>query len=63
MEVQSQSEFYLVGGAARALNVCEQTVRDWEREGKLRGTRTENGFRLFTSEEIARVKAERELEK
>lgn len=46
--------------AARTLNVSEKTVRAMERRGELPAERTEGGVRLFRSEDVDRLKAERE---
>jgi predicted site-specific integrase-resolvase len=63
MEAETQSsKFYLVSEAARALDVCGLTIRNWERDGKIRAARTQAGFRIFTDVEIARVRAEREAQ-
>lgn len=46
-----------VGDTARLLGVSVPTIRRWESEGKIHGTRTLGGQRRFTRAEIARVKA------
>ena len=54
-----QDRFYLTSEAARALDVCGLTIRNWERDGKIRASRSQAGFRIFTGAEIERVKEER----
>ncbi len=58
--VEIQDRFYLTSEAARALDVCGLTIRNWERDGKIRAGRSQSGFRIFTGAEIDRVRAERE---
>jgi len=50
---------YRIGEAAGMLGVRVETVRRWEREGKLTTTRTSGGQRLIPSAEVARLLAER----
>lgn len=47
--------------AARILEVAPETVRHWERIGRLPALKTERGVRLFNREDVLRLKAEREL--
>lgn len=56
------SESYRIGLAAKTLGVRVETLRRWEREGKLRTTRTPGGQRLIPAEEVARLLAERMTE-
>jgi len=51
---------YRIGEAAGMLGVRVETVRRWEREGKLTTTRTPGGQRLIPSAEVARLLGERE---
>lgn len=46
-----------IGDTARLLGVSVPTIRRWESEGKIAGTRTLGGQRRFTRAEIERVKA------
>lgn len=46
-----------VGDVARMLGVSVPTIRRWEAEGKISGTRTLGGQRRFARSEIERVKA------
>lgn len=46
-----------IGDTARLLGVSVPTIRRWESEGKIAGTRTLGGQRRFARAEIDRVKA------
>ncbi len=48
-----------VSDAARILEVCVPTIRNWVRAGKLNAMRTPSGQRLFLREEIERLARER----
>jgi molybdopterin-binding protein len=50
---------YRIGEAAAALGVRVETLRRWEREGKLRTRRTVGGQRQVPASEVARLLAER----
>jgi molybdopterin-binding protein len=50
---------YRIGDAAATLGVRVETLRRWEREGKLRTERTAGGQRLVPAPEVARLLAER----
>ena len=50
---------YRIGEAARLLGVRVETVRRWERDGKVRTSRTTGGQREVPAEEVARLLAER----
>jgi len=50
---------YRIGEAAEILGVRVETLRRWEREGKLTPVRSEGGQRLVPAAEIARLLAER----
>jgi molybdopterin-binding protein len=50
---------YRIGEAAEMLGVRVETLRRWERAGKLRTTRTEGGQRLVPASEVARLLGER----
>jgi molybdopterin-binding protein len=51
-------EMYRIGEAAELLGVRVETLRRWEREGKLTTTRTSGGQRLVAAAEVARMLAE-----
>lgn len=52
-------ETYRIGEAAEVLGVRVETLRRWERAGKLRTERTGGGQRRIPSSEVARLLAER----
>lgn len=43
--------------AARLIGVHPQTVRTWERSGVIAPTRRRRGIRVFTEDDIRRIKA------
>ena len=49
---------YRIGEAASMLGVRVETLRRWEREGKLSTTRTAGGQRTVAASEVARLLAE-----
>jgi molybdopterin-binding protein len=51
-------ESYRIGEAAELLGVRVETLRRWERDGKLRTTRTSGGQRRVAAAEVARLIAE-----
>ena len=53
-------EFFGTSYVARALQVCEATVRLMFQRGELNGVRGPNGTRLFTREQIEAAKARRD---
>ena len=53
------SDTYRIGEAAAALSVRVETLRRWERDGKLSTTRTEGGQRVVRASEVARLLTER----
>jgi molybdopterin-binding protein len=55
----AMAESYRIGEAAAVLGVRVETVRRWEREGKVRTARTAGGQRRVPASEIARLLAER----
>ena len=50
---------YRIGDAARVLGVRVETLRRWERDGKLRTTRSSGGHRRVPADEVARLLDER----
>ena len=48
---------YSIQEAAGFLNVSPQTMRRWEREGKLTSARTPGNHRVFTTKDIQNIKA------
>ena len=53
----SMPEDYRIGEAAALLGVRVETLRRWERDGKLRSERTSGGQRLIPSAEVTRLLA------
>jgi molybdopterin-binding protein len=53
------AEAYRIGEAAAILGVRVETLRRWEREGKLKTRRTAGGQRLVAASEVARLLSER----
>lgn len=51
------ADSYRIGEAAEMLGVRVETLRRWERDGRLRTTRTKGGQRLVAGKEIARLLA------
>jgi excisionase family DNA binding protein len=43
------------GAVARRLRKSEQTVRRWERDGRLKAERTEAGLRIFNADSVAEL--------
>lgn len=50
---------YRIGEAAAMLGVRVETLRRWEREGRLASSRTSGGQRLIPAPEVARLLSER----
>jgi len=54
---------YRIGRAAEAIGVRVETLRRWERDGKITTVRTPGGQRLVPAAEVARLLAERRAER
>jgi molybdopterin-binding protein len=54
---------YRIGQAAEAIGVRVETLRRWERDGKLITVRTAGGQRRIPATEVARLVAERRAER
>lgn len=52
-----ESEWVSAGDAARELGVAIETLRRWEREGRISAARTAGGHRRFRVEDIRRMQA------
>ena len=50
---------YRIGEAAKLLGVRVETLRTWERAGKIKTDRTTGGQRIVPQSEVARIMAER----
>jgi molybdopterin-binding protein len=57
------TDIYRIGEAAKTLGVRVETLRRWERDGRLATTRTGGGQRLVAGAEVARLLAERRDER
>jgi molybdopterin-binding protein len=53
---------YRIGEAAAALGVRVETLRRWERQGRIETSRTAGGQRVVAAAEVARLMAERSAE-
>ena len=53
------TQTYRIGEAAELLDVRVETLRRWERQGKLATVRTEGGQRRVPAAEVARILSER----
>ncbi|MDP9329351.1 MAG: helix-turn-helix transcriptional regulator [Actinomycetota bacterium] len=53
------ADTYRIGEAAKLLGVRVESLRRWERDGKLQTTRTAGGQRVVGSTDVARLLAER----
>jgi molybdopterin-binding protein len=56
------TESYRIGEAAKALGVRVETLRRWERDGKLHVERTPGGQRTVPATEVARLLADRRVD-
>jgi excisionase family DNA binding protein len=56
---QAPAQLLTTGDAARLAGVAVETIRLWERIGKLPGARTAGGVRLFTREAVLDAMHER----
>lgn len=50
---------YRIGEAAEALGVRVETLRRWERDGRIKMTRTKGGHRMVPASELKRLRAGR----
>ena len=56
-----KSEFYLISTAARLLGMHPQTLRKYERLGLIRPSRTLGSMRLYSRDEIERLRLIKQL--
>ena len=56
-----EQELYFISVAARILGMHPQTLRKYERLGLIRPTRTIGSMRLYSREELARLRLIKEL--
>ena len=59
-ETQMQVVPLLTGEAARVLKVSPQTVRLWERLGRIAAVKTSAGIRLFDPRDVERLARKRD---
>ena len=53
IEMMNISDYLMVGEAAEFLGVCKETLRNWERQKKLKSYRHPfNKYRLYKIEEL-----------
>lgn len=52
--------YMLTSEVARLCRVSSETVREWERVGRLKAIRTATGVRLFDARTVARLAATRQ---
>ena len=55
---EQQAELVTATAAGRIAGVAAETIRVWERQGKLSAVRTSTGVRIFRADDV-RVAAER----
>jgi excisionase family DNA binding protein len=60
MQEEQRADFLSSGDVARLASVSVETVRAWERRGKLASARTAGGIRLFARIDVERFLAARE---
>ncbi|HEY5058290.1 MAG TPA: helix-turn-helix transcriptional regulator [Gaiellaceae bacterium] len=51
-------EFYSVGEAAKALGISVDTLRRWDRQGRIKAERDESNRRIVPASEIDRLRGE-----
>ena len=52
-----------VKAAADILCVCTQTIRKWDRQGKIQSKRMKNGYRFFSVSELEKFAHSEKLRK
>ena len=57
---ESSAQYLLTNDAALLLGVSPQTIRNWERLGRLHAVRTARGVRLFSRLDVERLARERQ---
>jgi MerR family transcriptional regulator/heat shock protein HspR len=59
--MRNETDFYLISMAARMLGMHPQTLRKYERLGLVQPSRTMGSMRVYSREELARLKAIKRL--
>lgn len=55
-ETAKISDYLTVDDASNLLGVCKETLRRWDRSGKLKSIRNPlNGYRLYKKEELEKL--------
>ena len=55
-QLENFTNFFTVAKASKLLGVSKQTVRKWEREGRVKSIRHPlNGYRLFKNNDIRKI--------
>ncbi len=52
----SEDAVYSIGTVARMLNLHQQTIREYEREGLVHPKRTQGGTRLYSEADVERIR-------
>jgi excisionase family DNA binding protein len=63
LNMETSIDPVLSGEAAQILDVSVDTVRLWERQGRLRALKTTHGVRLFDRQEVERLARERQSQR
>src|SRR5437764_6818196 len=61
--VQTSMQYFKIGEVARMVGMSATMLRSWERLGLIRPVRTDSSYRLYTSDDVARLKQARYLRK
>ncbi|MBY0246025.1 MAG: MerR family transcriptional regulator [Nitrospiraceae bacterium] len=61
--MNTTTQFLTTAAAGRQLNLSSERVRQLERAGYLRATRTTNGIRLFRAHDVEELRKQREERK
>jgi excisionase family DNA binding protein len=61
-EAMKEQDFLSTYDASKILGVSPETVRSWNRSGRLNATRTAGGMRLFQRDEVEKIAEKRSQE-
>jgi DNA-binding transcriptional MerR regulator len=59
-EAQTTERFYTIGEAARAVGVSPSTLRRWEMQHQITPRRVANGQRIYTEQDLERLRSLRQ---
>src|SRR3954470_12917630 len=62
-KVHSPTQYLKIGEAARMVGMSATMLRSWERLGLIHPVRTDSSYRLYTSDDVTRLKQARFLRK